>query len=211
MYIAAMSPRPRLVSDEEILAATARAIGRVGPVDLTLAHVAKDLGVSPATLVQRFGSKRRVLLALAKTGSAGVESCFAGAGGSSPLQRLIGALASIAHSIGRPEEISNHLAFLQIDLTDPDFHALALAHARATQRHIQKLLREAVNGGELVRGCDVRQLARSLQALMSGSLLTWAVVRSGNGEAWLRRDLEAAVAPYRRKKNARPPHRRPRA
>jgi len=193
-----VSPRPRTVSDEQILIATARAIGRHGPADLTLAHVAQDLGISPATLVQRFGSKRRLLLALAETGVAGVEQCFSAARGAarSPRATVISALASIANTVGRPEEIANHLAFLQMDLTDRDFHRLALAHARATTRHIETLLRDAIAARELVR-CDTRQLARTLQALMSGSLLAWAILREGKGEAWLRRDLEAAVAPYR--------------
>ena len=71
-----MTPRPRLASDADILAAAGRAIGRVGPVELTLADVAGELGLSPATLVQRFGSKRGLLLALAAQCAAGVEECF---------------------------------------------------------------------------------------------------------------------------------------
>ncbi|MEV0505631.1 helix-turn-helix domain-containing protein, partial [Streptomyces spectabilis] len=51
-------PRPRATSDTQILAATARAIGAHGPGKLTLAHVGAEAGVSPATLSQRFGSKR---------------------------------------------------------------------------------------------------------------------------------------------------------
>ncbi|MGP4100532.1 helix-turn-helix domain-containing protein, partial [Nonomuraea sp. KM90] len=57
--------RPRTTSDEAILGATARAIGRHGPQGLTLAAVAQEAGLSPATLVQRFGSKRGLLLAFA--------------------------------------------------------------------------------------------------------------------------------------------------
>jgi AcrR family transcriptional regulator len=61
-----MCARPRTVSDEELLEATARAVSRVGPARLTLADVAKEAGVVPATLVQRFGTKRGMLLALMK-------------------------------------------------------------------------------------------------------------------------------------------------
>ncbi len=50
-----MCPRPRETSDEDLLAATARAAARHGPARLTLAHVAAESGVAPATLVQRFG------------------------------------------------------------------------------------------------------------------------------------------------------------
>ena len=60
-----MCPRPRAASDADILDATARAMARLGPARLTLADVAREAGLSPATLVQRFGSKRGLLLAVA--------------------------------------------------------------------------------------------------------------------------------------------------
>ena len=71
-----MSPRPRTVSDEAILAATARMIGRVGPVRLTLADVGGEVGLSPATLLQRFGSKRGLLIALVEQSVHGVDRSF---------------------------------------------------------------------------------------------------------------------------------------
>src|SRR6266853_335462 len=58
-----MSPRPRQTSDEAILMATMRVMQRRSPVDLTLADVGKEAGVVPATLIQRFGTKRSLLLA----------------------------------------------------------------------------------------------------------------------------------------------------
>ena len=38
--------------------ATMRVMQRRSPVDLTLADVAREAGVVPATLIQRFGTKR---------------------------------------------------------------------------------------------------------------------------------------------------------
>ena len=72
-----MSPRPRETSDEEILAATARAMQRHGPAQLTLVHVAKEAGVVPATLIQRFGNKRNLLLSMCRTAPAGASRQFA--------------------------------------------------------------------------------------------------------------------------------------
>ncbi|MFD8888404.1 helix-turn-helix domain-containing protein [Streptomyces erythrochromogenes] len=57
--------RPRGVEDAVILRAAVRVMGRVGPAGLTLAAVAGEVGLVPGTLVQRFGSKRGLLLALA--------------------------------------------------------------------------------------------------------------------------------------------------
>src|SRR5436305_138850 len=51
-----MSPRPRETSNEAILAATARVMQRRSPTQLTLADVAKEAGVVPATLIQHINS-----------------------------------------------------------------------------------------------------------------------------------------------------------
>ena len=47
--------RPRGIGDAAILRATIDVIGRVGPVGLTLAAVAGEVGLVPGTLMQRFG------------------------------------------------------------------------------------------------------------------------------------------------------------
>ena len=58
--------RPRTVADEEVLDAAAAAIGTTGPAAVTLAEIGSRVGLAPATLIQRFGSKRGVLLAVAR-------------------------------------------------------------------------------------------------------------------------------------------------
>jgi AcrR family transcriptional regulator len=64
-----MSPRPRTVDDAAIAMAIGRVITKLGPAKLTLAAIAREAGLSPATLVQRFGSKRNLLVKL--SGGAG--------------------------------------------------------------------------------------------------------------------------------------------
>jgi AcrR family transcriptional regulator len=59
-----MSPRPRKASDEDVFAATLQVMQRLGPTQLTLAHIAARAGLTAGALVQRFGSKRALLLAL---------------------------------------------------------------------------------------------------------------------------------------------------
>ena len=50
-----------------------------------------------------------------------------------------------------PETLANHLAFLQIDLSDPEFHQLALAYTTTVREEIKRLLDAAVEAGELRR------------------------------------------------------------
>ena len=126
-----MSPRPRETSDEELLAATHRVVSRLGP-NLTLADVGREAGVSPATLMQRFGSKRGLLLAFAASGAQGLGDEFARIRQKrrSPLAALHDVAQCMAAMAETPETLSNSLAFLQMDLFDPDFHKHALAHSR---------------------------------------------------------------------------------
>jgi len=194
-----MSPRPRETSDEQIVAAAARAMQRCGPRQLTLAHVAKEVGVVPATLIQRFGTKRGLLLAVCRTAPAGVPAQFAAARAKykSALKTLVELYVSCSAFASTPESVANGLAYLQNDLTDPEFRAITLAQFKVLQTQTRKLLDEAVAARELME-CDTAELARLIQQVNGGSMLNWAVFREGSLAAWLRRDLEALLGPYRR-------------
>jgi AcrR family transcriptional regulator len=192
-----MCARPRIATDAELLAAAARAVSRVGPSRMTLADVAAEAGVAPATLVQRFGSKRGLLLALVRQGSSseGEQMAAIRAAHPSPLDALRAVADCLTGMAPSPEELANHLAFLCIDLTDLEFHRYALEHARAFQSELRALLDSAVEAGELA-SCDTDALARLVQELLHGALVTWAIYREGTGREWLRRELELLLVPY---------------
>jgi AcrR family transcriptional regulator len=192
-----MSPRPRQTSDAQILAATARVMQRRSPTQLTLADVAKEAGVVPATLIQRFGTKRGLLLTLCRTAPDAVPQQFAAARAKyrSPLKTLIELYVECTAFAPTPDAVANGLAYLQIDLTDPDFHAITLAQFRALRQETQNLLDAAVAACEL-RPCATAELARLIQHINGGAMLSWAVYRQGSVAAWVRRDLEALLANY---------------
>jgi AcrR family transcriptional regulator len=118
-----MAPRPRTIDDASILEAAGRIISRQGPGRFTLADIASEAGLSAATLVQRFGSKRGLMLALARSARDSVDACFelVRAANPSPLAAVLAAGTEMTRYVNSPEEMSNHLAFLQADLSDPDF------------------------------------------------------------------------------------------
>jgi AcrR family transcriptional regulator len=194
-----MSPRPRETTDEEILAATGRVMQRLGPAQITLADMAEEAGVVPATLIQRFKTKRGLLLAACRTAPDMVPRQFAEARAkySSPLAALVEIYADCSGFSATPEAVANGLAYLQVDLTDPEFHAITLAQFRALREETQRLLDEAVAARELF-SCDTRELAGLLQQLHDGAMLGWAVFREGTLEGWVRREVEALLRPYRR-------------
>jgi AcrR family transcriptional regulator len=55
--------RPRTIDDDAVLDAADRIVERGGPAAVTFASVAAEVGLAPATLVQRIGTKRGLLLA----------------------------------------------------------------------------------------------------------------------------------------------------
>jgi AcrR family transcriptional regulator len=194
-----MSPRPRETTDEEIIAATGRVMQRLGPAQITLADVAKEAGVVPATLIQRFKTKRGLLLAACRTAPDMVQRQFAEARAKygSPLTALLEIYADCSAFAPTPEAVANGLAYLQVDLTDPEFHAITLAQFRALREETRQLLDEAVAARELC-DCDTGELARLLQQLNDGAMLGWAVFREGRLDAWVRQEVEALLRPYRR-------------
>lgn len=193
-----MVGRPRTVSDEAVFGVVARLLGEHGPDGLTLARVGREAGLSAPALAQRFGSKRALLLAFAARGTQDVEAMFtqAAADQPSPLEALQRGFAAMITDVDSRTALANNLAFLRIDLTDPDFHQLSAAQSRALRRRVQTLLDAAVAAGEL-RSTDTAALTRTVYATYTGALLTWAIDGSGTLTAWLREHLDAVLAPYR--------------
>jgi AcrR family transcriptional regulator len=178
-------PRTKTIDDGAVLDAVARVIARDGPAKLTFAQVGREVGLSPATLVQRFGSKRELLLALARRAAANAAAPLRGRP-EPPLEALVEGLVAMSATVSSPEAMANQLAFLQLDLSDDDFHALALEHATAVRREIGRLLDEA--GAE-----DPARMAQAVQVTYNGALVTWAIYRRGRLETWLRRELATVL------------------
>ncbi len=193
-----MSPRPRKASDEEVFAATHRVMQQVGPAQVTLGRIAAEAGVTAGALVQRFGSRRGLMLALMAefSGSAPVFFAQIRAAHPSPLAALRAYAECHARMADSPQTLAHHLSYLQIDLTDSDFHAHMRAQAADTRQELRRLVADAVAARELKPGTDVDVLTRAVQAALSGSLFVWAMLREGTAAESLRADLDAVLAPY---------------
>ncbi|WP_182879602.1 TetR/AcrR family transcriptional regulator [Microbispora sp. H10949] len=200
-----MAGRPRGVDDSVILRAVAEVVGRVGPAGLTLAAVADEVGLVPGTLVQRFGSKRGLLVALARQAAheARAHHELSRQGRPSPLAALAALAEESMALMDTPERFANHLAFLCMDLTDPQLHEYALVVHEAQREAILALLDEAVAEGELRAGTDTGTLAESVQALITGTGLTWALDRRGALAERLRRAVTTLLSPHIRTEEKR--------
>ena len=190
--------RPRSVSDDDILMATARVMGRVPPGELTLALVGKEAGLSPATLLQRFGSKLGLLRALADAGARGMPDALVHVRSehASPVAALEAYLMGFAMLAPSADVLANNLAYLQLDLSEPTLREPTEAMFVAHEDALKSLLTEAVEAGEL-RSLDHAALARTLLAVVQGTLILWGVFRNGRVGAAIRKEVRAVLDPYR--------------
>ena len=188
--------RPRLVSDDAILDATRQVLAELGPVKLTLAAVGSRVGLAPPTLMQRFGSKRGLLLASAARSPLMVKLAAeeAAARNASPLATLRDFALSAAAHIKRREELGN--GFVQLDVADPEFRQHALAHSAAIVDSCETFYRAAVEVGELREDTDVPALARHTLVCFNGALQVWAVNGWGSLPEFLTDQLDLMIAPY---------------
>lgn len=193
-----MSPRPRKVSDEDVFNAAYQVMQRVGPRELTLADIADEAGVTAGALVQRFGSKRELLLKLSERYSSGTGEMFAALRQAhrSPLATLRAYADCMAGMAATPAALLRNLSYLEIDLTDADFRKHLEKSARGTREALQNLVRDAIAAKELVPTTNARQLARTIEAVIGGSMLSWAHYQEGTASKYVRDDLNAVLKPY---------------
>jgi len=170
-------------------------MSRLGPAQWTLADIAAEAGLTAGALVQRFGSKRRLLIALTEQAADATPEIFAQlrTDHSSPLAALRAYADCLAQMGESPGALAHHLAYLQLDLTDPELHRHVRAQARATRAAFRELLEDAIAAGELASTVDTEALARAVEVTLSGSLLTWAFYQDGPAATWVRADLDALL------------------
>ncbi|WIM99258.1 TetR family transcriptional regulator [Actinoplanes oblitus] len=157
--------RPRTVSDDEILDAAAAAVAESGPAAVTLSQIGALAGLTAGALSQRFGSKRGLLLALARRDAAALPARIATAPGPAA---LIETFARLAGGITGPAEFANHLQFLLLDVTDPEFREVTRGYATAIEEAIGTVLRSPDAG-----------LPRAVHAAYNGALITWGMTGDG--------------------------------
>jgi AcrR family transcriptional regulator len=193
-----VSPRPRKVTDDEVYGAAYRAMSRLGPNELTLAEIAKEAGVTAGALVQRFGSKHALQVALAEGLAASAGEMIRGLRQKheSPLDALNEYADCMAQMADSPQALARNLAYLTQDVSDPDLRQHLLTQSRATRAALRELLDEAVARRELRRDTDTKSLARMVESMIGGALFTWAAHQEGSAKRYVREHVHAVLASH---------------
>jgi AcrR family transcriptional regulator len=147
-----MSPRPRSISDLKLIETAIDVVGRLGVENTRLVDISEASGLAPATLVQRFGSRDGLLIAVGQALVRQVAAAFAVAE-SSELRRMHSALLKLP--------AVQHFVFFS------SRSGLAALYSLELRKQIAFALAAAVESGELAH-CDVADRARRIQMAYYG-------------------------------------------
>jgi AcrR family transcriptional regulator len=186
-----------------MLTAAGAVIAGLGPA-FRLADVAREAGIAVGTLVQRFGSRHGLLVAMMK---AAIESMrldlrAAVAGVDEPIAALEQAVVEWYAPLDDPKTAANSLAQLAFDLADDELRELMAEFYAVMEGELRALLSRAVTAGDLPGAPPVAVAARILTAIADGTAIHWSVRPEGGLCERMRADLEAVLAGWRRDPNS---------
>jgi AcrR family transcriptional regulator len=166
-------PRRKSISDEEILERALPVIARAGPAGFTLADIAREIGLSPATLLQRFGDKKSLVARAFAQDNVRFERWIADlpeGKGEEAVLAVYRAATEAFHADPDPE-LADHLLWLREDIRDPVFNALARARFA--------LFRAAILERLPPTHLPANEVAQLLDAQLHGALIQWAIEPHG--------------------------------
>ena len=174
-------PRKKTVTDEAVLDAALKAMFRSGPADFTLADVGREAGVAPSTLLQRFGSKRRLVLRAIERDNALFAATIRTASSAAGAESVIALFMLLTPDLGPDDSLTDEMLWLREDFSDPALNALARDRLRT--------LRAAVTARLPPLKTPPAVGARLLEAQWQGARTQWGFFREGRLSDYVRRAL----------------------
>lgn len=173
--------RRKTISDEDILDRSLPVMTRAGPAGFTLSDLAKEVGVAPATLLQRFGDKQTLIhRAFARDNERFVpwlRSLPAGSGA----HVVIRIYSEATELFGDNPSLADHLLWLREDIRDPALNRLAQQRFRLFRAEIVKRLPSLP--------IPAHRAASLLDAQYHGAVVQWALAPQGRLAAFVKRNL----------------------
>jgi AcrR family transcriptional regulator len=177
-------PRHKMISDERVLDLLFDAILETGPEGLTFALAAKACALSPATLVQRYGSRLNLVEAVllrawdrlqTETEAADAEEALTPRGAVELLMRLMPPQDAERNA-------TNGLLLLREDIRNPNLRARGAHWGRTLAIALGRRLCSDQNRAE--------RLGWQMAAVWQGAQTWWAFTREQKPEDGIRRMLE---------------------
>jgi AcrR family transcriptional regulator len=164
-------PRPKLITDEEILDRALPVMAQAGPGGFTMADVARAVGVAPATLHQRFGDKQSLVERAFARDNARFVAWLEGLPDGVGVDVVIQVYAEATKLFGDSPSLADHLLWLREDIRDPGLNRLARERFGLFRAVIVKRLPPMPIPPD--RAADL------LDALHHGAVVQWALEPEG--------------------------------
>ncbi len=182
-------PRVKTISDDQLLDSALDVLLEHGPQGFTLPEVGRAVGLSPSTLIQRFGSKRKLLDKVLDRATSRMEGELADRPRTGdPGRDLVSWLVGLTEPPRTRRQVAGNLTLLVEDITDD-------ARRVSAARHMQ-VMRDGIAAYLTALGSPSPQPhAAMLEAHWHGLVIQWAMTDvSVDLDAWVGDGLEALVA-----------------
>ena len=180
-------PRPKKIADDDVLAVAGDLVGRGGPDALTFAALGARAKLSPATLVQRFGTREAMMRATLLRLWDHLDASTAAADARFPADTE-GAIALLVHlsagyggPSGEDDDVAQGLLLLREDFRDPRLRARGVAWG--------EVLATALGRRLSPDPAAQPTLGRLMASQWQGALIWWGFSRAGALRHYLRREL----------------------
>lgn len=181
-------PRPRTLSDEQLLAMVLTLVQAKGPDAATFAAVAKVSGLSGSTLVQRFATKAAMLRAALLFAWDRLDAETARLAGTVPKTQegAVALLVGLSQDYGDDATAyAEGLLVLREDFRDPVLRARGAAWGKALTAALAQCLGSAK---------EPETIARLILSQWQGSLLWWGFGADGPVHAYVEKELRYFLA-----------------
>jgi AcrR family transcriptional regulator len=180
-------PRPKTLTDEDVLESAHHILHERGPEGLTFAALAAACGLSAATLVQRFGSKAELVRSTLLHAWDRLDEKTARLAAITPRtpEGAIKLLVELSRSYGDIEAYAEGLLVLREDLRDPALRARGAAWKKVLSAALDDCFSKVPHAP--------RGIGLLMAAQWQGSLLWWSFDPRGRVENHVRNGLKHFV------------------
>jgi AcrR family transcriptional regulator len=184
--IEAAVPRPKKITDGDVLEVAGEIVSRGGPTALTFAAVGERAKLAPATLVQRFGTREAMMRATLLRLWDQLDEATAAADAKHPIdaEGAIALLVQLSVGYAAPgddDDMAQGLLLLREDFRDPVLRARGAAWGEVLAGALGRRLTPDPAAQET--------LGRLMASQWQGAVLWWGFNRAGALRHYLRREL----------------------
>ena len=159
-------PRPKRVSDAEVLDAAVAVLAERGIGAFTLSEIAAKVGLARATLIQRFGDRDAILRLMAEHEVEATRAYLDGLPVETGPRGLWAFIEEIVGSMGPGDGFAVRVAIAAMEARDPDLRRLAGRRYALVQDAMATRIPDHP---------DRQEIARTLHAVIAGATMQWVV------------------------------------